>query len=68
MGSPAVGPPYFNSHIKGHDKQRKKCAKKYKSLSIYLKSKRRHEASDVELIIIQPFKKQIGRASCRERV
>ena len=60
MGSPATGPPCYNSHIKGYDKQRKEREKKYKSLSIYLKSKRRHEASDVELLIIQLLKKPLG--------
>ena len=34
--------------------------KKYKSLSIYLNSKRRHEASDVELPIVQLHKKLLG--------
>ena len=34
--------------------------KKKKRLSIYLNSKRRHEASDVELLIDQPLKKPLG--------
>ena len=34
--------------------------KKNKSLSIYLKGEERQEASDVELLIVQPFKKQLG--------
>ena len=38
----------------------KKRKKKYKSWSIYLNSKRRHEGSDVELLIVQPLKKSLG--------
>ena len=38
----------------------KKKEKKYKSWSIYLNSKRRHEVSDVELLIFQPLKKPLG--------
>ena len=34
--------------------------KKYKSLSIYLNSKRKHEASDVELLKVQPLKKSFS--------
>ena len=38
----------------------KKRKKKYKSWSIYLNSKRRHEGSDVELLIVQLLKKSLG--------
>jgi len=38
----------------------KKREKKYKSLSVYLNSKRKHEASDVELLKVQPLKKPLG--------
>ena len=56
MGSLVEVPLIKIPHISSHDKQRKK-EKKNKSLSIYLNSKRRYEMSDVELVIIQPFKK-----------
>ena len=59
MGSPVV-PSIIIPYIRSHDKQIKKRQKKYKSLSIYLNSKRRHEASDVEFPIVQPLKKLLG--------
>ena len=50
------------SHIRSQDKQgkRKKKIEKKKRLSIYLNSKGRHEASNVELLIVQPLKKPLG--------
>ena len=38
----------------------KKREKKYKSLGIHLNSKKRYEASDVELLIVQPLKKPLS--------
>ena len=40
--------------------KKKEREKKNKSLSIYLNSKRRHKASDVELLIVQPLKKLLS--------
>ena len=51
MGSPATSPPITISHIRNHDKEKKR-ENKNKSLSIYLNNKRKHEASDVELLIV----------------
>ena len=42
------------STLRSHEK------KKEKRLSIYLNSKGRHEASNVELLIVQPLKKLLG--------
>ena len=39
---------------------KEKREKKYKSLSIYLDSERRHEASKVELLVVQPLKELFG--------
>ena len=40
-----------------NQKKKKKKKKKKKILSIYLNNKGRHEVSDVELLIVLPFKK-----------
>ena len=39
---------------------KEKREKKYKSLSIDLDSERRHEASKVELLVVQPLKELFG--------
>ena len=39
---------------------KEKREKKYKSLSIYLDNERRHEASKVELLVVQPLKELFG--------
>ena len=51
--------PVTISHVRSHDKPKKKKKKKKKKkiLSIYLNNKGRHEVSDVELLIVLPFKK-----------
>ena len=55
MGLPAAGPPLQFPILEVIKRERERERE-----SIYLNSKGRHEASDVELLIVQPLKKPLG--------
>ena len=57
MGLPAAGPPLQFPILEVITKERERERERE---SIYLNSKGRHEASDVELLIVQPLKKPLG--------
>ena len=65
MSLPTVGPSFYSFHIRGHGKQGKGKEERKKRLSTYPSSKGRHEAGDVELLIVQSFEKllSVGNAS-----
>ena len=60
MSLPTVSSSYYNFHIRSHNKQGKGKGEKKKRLSIYPNSEGRYEVGDVELLIVQPFKKLPG--------
>lgn len=60
MGTLEASPPITIPHISSHDKPREKKETKNKSLNIYLNSERRHEASKVEPLVIEPHKEPFG--------
>ena len=59
MGLPAAGPPLQFPILEVITKERERERERERE-SIYLNSKGRHEASDVELLIVQPLKKPLG--------